>query len=211
MFKRFRGMKNYRNDAFGFEMNVPENWSLPVCRASQSHFGESIVFGCPYYESFTIVISRLSSQPLPEQTENEFRRYVRDHNYTSLEFGRITIEGNEHILARYYLGRGEWIKKYLVVLSGIEYAFTATCFYQSKLLERESVWDEIIKSFRIKTTSINAISKSDKEEKNNFIEHEPKVVDPRRTGRQSGEADYANHPPTPVDIGFQVYKKGDIS
>ena len=176
-------------------MNVPEKWTLPAFGASQTALGKSIVFGCRYFETFTLLIRPLNPQPSPEQTENEFKRYVKDNDYTSLEFGRIIVEGQEHIWARYYEWGGKWTKKYLVVISGIEYAFTATCFYQSKLLERECVWDEVIKSFHIKATSVDAKWEPDQQVKDDSNDQGQIIVEPRGVLGQSAEAEYAiEHP-----------------
>ena len=99
-------MKTYRNDKLGFEMDVPEEWSLQPFGAAHTPFGESIVFGCNYFEAFTLQIGPLNLESSLEQTENEFRRSVQGNNYSSLEFGRIIVEGKEPIWARYYLGSG---------------------------------------------------------------------------------------------------------
>lgn len=150
-------MKTYRNAELGIEMDVPEAWSLPPFGASHTPFGESIVFGCNYFEAFNLQIGPLDPEPSPEQTENEFRRYIQNNNYSSLGLGRIRVEGKEHVWGRYYLAGGKWSKKYRVILSGIEYAMTATCYYQKMLLEREQVWDTVVTSFhqRAATASKN--------------------------------------------------------
>jgi len=144
-------MKTYRNEKLGFEIDAPDEWSPPKFGASQVPFGESIVFGCTYFEAFNFQIGLLCPEQSLEQTEKEFRGYVQRNNYSALEFGRIMVEGKEHIWARYYLGGGRWNKKYLLVLSGIEYAITATCFYQNMLLEREKIWDTVVGSFHMLT------------------------------------------------------------
>lgn len=150
-------MKTYRNAELGIEMDVPEAWSLPPFGASHTPFGESIVFGCNYFEAFNLQIGPLDPEPSPEQTETEFRRYIQNNNYSSLGLGRIRVEGKEHVWGRYYLAGGKWSKKYRVILSGIEYAMTATCYYQKMLLEREQVWDTVVTSFhqRAATASKN--------------------------------------------------------
>jgi hypothetical protein len=142
-------MKTYRNEQLGFELEVPEEWTPPRGRASHTPFGDSIPFDCSYIETFNLQVSPLDPASSPEQTANKFQRYVQDNNYTSLEFGRLTVEGKEHTWARFYLGSGKWGKKYWIALDGIEYAITATCFFQNKLLEREKVWDQVVTSFHL--------------------------------------------------------------
>ncbi len=83
------------------------------------------------------------------QTEDNFRAYAEHSGFTCLTFGRFTLAGKEQVWARYCLGNGKWTKKYLVVLQGTEYAMTAACFYQNKLLEREVVWDAVAASFHL--------------------------------------------------------------
>ena len=142
-------MKTYQDEKLGFAMDVPDEWLLPAFGAARTPVGESVVFGCGYFEAFNLQIGLLNPEPSAGQTENEFRQYVQGNNFSSLEFGRLVVSGKEHIWARYYVGGGRWNKKYLVVLNGVEYAITATCFYQNRLLEREQVWDAVVASFRL--------------------------------------------------------------
>ena len=67
-----------------------------------------------------------------------------------MELGRFTVRGKEHVWARYNVGNGRWVGKYLVVLNGIEYAITATCLDEKLLLQMENAWDVIVNSFRIR-------------------------------------------------------------
>jgi tetratricopeptide (TPR) repeat protein len=143
-------MKTYQNKRFGFEIDVPEEWSLPSGGASNTPFGESsIIFGCGSSEAFNLQIGPINPEPPLDQTENEFRRYVEDNGHISLALDRLTVEGKEHVWARYYMWNGIWTKKYRIVLSGTEYAFTATCFDQKILIQREKVWDTVVASFRL--------------------------------------------------------------
>ncbi len=139
-------MKIYRNDTFAFEMEVPDEWTLPM--GSAHYFmNESLVFGCQYYEAFNIMIGPLPQPVSLEGTEDDFTRYAHAQGFTSLAFGRIATGAGEHVWARYYLGRGVWHKKYLVRPGGIEFDFTATCYYDSMLAQREQVWDQVVRSF----------------------------------------------------------------
>ncbi len=142
-------MKTYRDDKLDIQLDVPEEWSLPKFGPTHTPEGESLVFLCSYFEAFNIQIGPSSPELSLAQTEVLFRQYVQSHNWSSLEFGRIVVEGKEHVCARYYLGRGMWSRKYLIVLSGIEYAITASCYYGDMLAEREKVWDSVVKSLRL--------------------------------------------------------------
>jgi hypothetical protein len=87
-------------------------------------------------------------EPRLEETEREFARYARDCGYTELEFGRIRVEGKEHIWARYRMPQGIWTKKYMVVLDGIEYCMTASATNRQWLAQREPIWDKTVTTFR---------------------------------------------------------------
>ena len=67
--------------------------------------------------------------------------------YSNLTFGRISVQNEEHLWARYAMGWGVWTKKYLIVLAGVEYDLTATCKDQKMLSAREPVWDAVAASF----------------------------------------------------------------
>lgn len=140
-------MKTYRNAELAFEMAVPDEWSLPAFGAAHSPEGETIEFGCSYFEAFKVQVRPLSVEMSPDNVDNEFKQRLQGNHYPNLEFGRITVAGGEQPWARYYLGGGKWSKRYLVVQSGVEYSFLATCFYQNMLLEREKLWDSAVASF----------------------------------------------------------------
>ena len=142
-------MKTFINERLGFKIDVPENWALPAFEATQTPFGETIDFGCEYFESFSLLVSRVVPEQSLEQTENEFRQVAQRSGYTSLIFGRLSFAGKEHIWARYYLGGGKWSKNYFIMMHGIAYTISAFCFYQNRLLEREQVWDTVVASFRL--------------------------------------------------------------
>ena len=122
-------IKTYRNERNGFEINVPEKWSLPAQGAVRD-----VKFGCSSNEAFDVQIGSLIRETPLDQTQTRVRRYVQDKGYLALELGRFTVKGKEHIWARYHMGNGRWSKKYMIVLNGVEYAITATC------LDQESLW-----------------------------------------------------------------------
>jgi hypothetical protein len=47
------------------------------------------------------------------------------------------------------MGHGLWVKKYMIVLSGTEYAITGICADQRTFEQREQSWEAIVTSFRL--------------------------------------------------------------
>lgn len=137
-------MKTYQDKELGFFIDIPKQWSLLMKEGS-----DSIIFAHGPIEVFNVIIGFRLPERLLKYTEFEFAEYAKKKRYTDLEFGRILVGGREHVWARYNMGSGAWTKKYLVVFGGIEYAITATCFDQQLFTERERIWDEIVKSFRL--------------------------------------------------------------
>jgi hypothetical protein len=145
-------MKNYRNERHGFEINVPEEWSFPTGDVIGTPFGKSLIFGCGRNEAFNLQIGLLIPEPSLDDTEYSFARHAGNRGYTELNFGRITVEGKDHLWAKYQMGFGDWTKKYMIVFGETEYAVTATCFAPKAFAEREKVWDSIVASFRLLPT-----------------------------------------------------------
>jgi tetratricopeptide (TPR) repeat protein len=154
------GMKTYRNDRHGFEIDVPENWSAPdhserfdwasdpVPLADPHDFFQ---FGC-LNEAFNFVINPMGIEPSLEDTELEFAIYAQDHEFHDLEFGRITVGDREHVWARYRIQDQmgtRWNKKYMIVFGGTEYSITGTCNDPQWFSSRERAWDAIVTSFRL--------------------------------------------------------------
>jgi tetratricopeptide (TPR) repeat protein len=145
-------MKTYRDEGLGFEIDVPEEWSLPTRVAP-----DSLKFDGVLNETLNFAIGPLLPERLLEYTELEFRLYAHNKRYTDLEFGRISVGGRDHVWARYHMGHEVWTKKYMIVFGGIEYAITATCFDQQTFAEREKVWDAIVTSFRLRESRERSI------------------------------------------------------
>lgn len=141
--------KTYQNTQVGFAMDVPENWVFPSEEAIKSPFGVGVFFYTGPNEVFNIQIGQSKPESLDE-LEQEFRRYALGRPYIGLEFGRITASNKNHLWARYRL-KGDWTKKYLIVLGNSEYDLTATCFDQHIFVEREVIWDKVVQSFRLTT------------------------------------------------------------
>lgn len=137
-------MKKYTNEALGFEIDIPEEWPLPTILES-----DTLVFNYKPIEGLNFVIGAKLPERLLEYTEFEFRHFAHNAGHTELVFGRISVGGKDHVWARYKMPSGVWAKKYIIVFSGVEYAITASCGNQRILADRESIWDTVVKSFRL--------------------------------------------------------------
>ena len=154
-------MKVYRNEKLGFEMDVPDEWSMSVSREHHLLSCDLVIFVSEYYEEFKIEIEKLNYEPSPEQVKNKYRKLSRKNNYTSLSFGKIVVAEKEHIWARYYQGGGKWTKNYEIFISGFLYTFIANCFVQYMLLDREKVWDGVVSSFHNLPSQPSDLHKAD--------------------------------------------------
>jgi len=156
------GMKTYRNDRHGFEIDVPENWSAPDNPRIIERVLEPMPLADPHDafqlgcmdEAFNFVINPLGIEPSLEDTELEFTIWAQDHRFHDVEFGRITVVNRDHVWARYRI-EGQmgtrWNKKYMIVLNATEYSITGTCNDPQWFAGREQAWDAIVESFRLLT------------------------------------------------------------
>ena len=135
-------MKNYRDEHRGFEVDVPEEWSVHSEGSATEENG--VIFKCRPNEAFNIQIAPLSVNPFPYQVENEFRRLAEKKGLTALSFGRCMAEGREHVWGRFYMGYGQWMKKYRIILRGFDYVLTATCLEEKSLLEMEKEMQRVM-------------------------------------------------------------------
>jgi tetratricopeptide (TPR) repeat protein len=155
------GMKTYRSDRHGFEIDIPEAWLEPEHpELVEKLFGEAPPITDPHDwnqigcadEAFNFVINPLGMEPPLEDTEDEFTIYAHDHEFRGLEFGRITVRNKDHVWARYSIQDPmgtRWNKKYMIVFGGTEYSITGTCDDAQWFSKRESAWDAIVTSFRL--------------------------------------------------------------
>jgi tetratricopeptide (TPR) repeat protein len=137
-------MKTYQDKNLGFAIDIPGQWPYPIRVAP-----DNLLFDRSPIEVFNFVVGPCLPERLLEYTEFEFRQYVQKQGYFDLEFGRILVGGKDHVYTRYKMGNGVWIKKYMIVFAGIEYAITASCNNQQTFIERENTWDAVVKSFRL--------------------------------------------------------------
>ena len=164
------GLKTYRNERHGFEIDVPEDWSLDTKRAPFPFILISLVrglrlyadlqFSCGSNEALNFMIERMQVELPPDIHQLIFSINAQDMEYTDLDFGRITVGGREHTWARYCIGGKVWSKKYMIVLDGIGYAITGSCNNDSLFAEKERSWDAVVTSFRsiLDTGNIRAAS-----------------------------------------------------
>ncbi len=169
------GIKTYRNDRHGFEIDIPEDWSasddaeivervLGPIPLTDPH--DSFQFG-RRDEAFNFVINPLCLEPSLEDTEFEFTIYAQDHAFHDLKFGRITVGNREHVCAHYRIEDQlgiRWNKKYMIVFGGTEYSITGTCNTAECFANREQSWDTIVKSFRL----LVALDDSDQDTYQNY-------------------------------------------
>jgi hypothetical protein len=137
-------MKTYLNERFGFEMDIPSEWT-PREQAAPG----SVIFMLSPDETVNLQAGPMPPNNSLEQTESEFRRYAQERGYTGLDFGRITAQNKAHLWVRYRMGQGDWSKKYMLEFGASEYAITGTCFNQKTFAEKEKIWDEVAASFRL--------------------------------------------------------------
>ena len=137
-------MKTYRNKRLGFEINMPEEWTLP----ERVGLG-GLEFGCRSDEGFSVTVGPLLSHLSSEDTRRRFAEYASAQGYGKLEFGRIFVGGKYHVWVRYCMGGEECAKEYLFFFDDIGYALTGTCCNREMLDRREQVFDAVAKSFRL--------------------------------------------------------------
>jgi hypothetical protein len=116
--------KTYRDNEEGFEINVPEDWSLhrdtpsalpPILRrwASGWNTDTAVAFTRGASEILNVVVETMTPEPTPELTEASFRFYAASMNLADCEYGRIIVGNKAHTWARYQMRNGIWSKKHM--------------------------------------------------------------------------------------------------
>jgi tetratricopeptide (TPR) repeat protein len=195
-------MKNYQNEKYGFEISIPDEWSIYEGNGTSHSLGkdQTLIFKCRKNEAFNIQITPLAVKPSPYQVGLEFQQSAEKKGFTSLELGRIVIEGQEYVWARYYMGGGLWVKKYRIILNGFDYAITATCLEQKELLGMEKVWDKVVESFQL-LDSTNKNDKTALKPVGEFKEVESQALS---KSNPDGLKTYKND-----ELGFEINVPGD--
>jgi hypothetical protein len=94
-------MKTCQINPPGFEINVPESWNIISSEHVTYPEGDwSVVFQCDPLETCNIQIGPSQILSLDE-TQQLFSQLAAGTGYTSLAFGKLTVDGKEHVWARY--------------------------------------------------------------------------------------------------------------
>jgi tetratricopeptide (TPR) repeat protein len=132
-------MGTYRNEELGLKIDFPVHWPKP-----KFVFPDCVkVTSLPDFQ-FNIIVGLMDAERILEYTEAEFRQYSKKQNYTDLIVGRIRVNDNDHVWAKYNMGHDNWTKKYMITFGGIEYAVTCTCYSRENYLIYETIWDDIV-------------------------------------------------------------------
>ncbi len=158
--REFAGMKTFRSEEQGFEIDMSEDWSLykdtaPILQTMLFRLTHGwtphvdVAFTRGPSEIFNVVVESMTPEPPPEVTEHVFRLHAQQSGYANLEFGRIAVGGRMHTWARYQIAGKIWSKKYMIVLSGKGYAVTASSNDPKVFAQGEKDWDAIAASLRL--------------------------------------------------------------
>lgn len=150
-------MHTYHNKKHAFDMELPDDWAitrglarLPVLLSNILNRADILEeFSGGIDEHLNIVIEPMKPEIPPDINKLIFTLHAIKNNYTDLQFNEIIIKERHHTCATYTMGSKIWHKKYLVVLNGIGYAFTASCSIKNRNPSTETVWDVIVQSLRI--------------------------------------------------------------
>ena len=150
-------MDKYSNQKYGFEIILPTGWSKTPGISRIPILLSNIVNNADILEEFTdnsgqfinITVEEMRPEIPPDITEMIFSITAIERQYANVETGRMEIGGREHTWAKYQINQSIWSKKYLIVLNGYGYAFTASSPSDSFSTSTEETWDSFVKSFKL--------------------------------------------------------------
>lgn len=147
----------YRSDKFGFEIDLPRGWAIssgfsriPVILSNiinRANILEEFSYGNK--EFLNIVVEPMQPEIPPDINELAFTLQAQQMNYTDLRFDKITVARRLHTYADYVMNGKGWLRKYMIVIDGHGYAFTASCPLAHRSPSVENTWNRIVASFRL--------------------------------------------------------------
>ena len=150
-------MSKYRNEKYGFEIDLPSGWGVTSGFARIPVILSNVIQHANILEEFShggkeylnIVVEFIQPEIPPDINELIFTLRAREMNYTDVKFGKIMVGGRDHTCVSYFMNQKGWLKKYLIVLNGYGYALTASCPLENKNPKVEETWDNTARSFRL--------------------------------------------------------------
>jgi len=144
-------MKTFCSARYGFQIAIPNHWSCPPTGFLTRLFG---LDKNPRFASgdatLNFQMNLLPSEPPLGETENAFREYARQVGHCELRTSVMTVAGADHFCAVYRAKDGTWLKKYILVFHGVEYAVTCRLGRdECAVAEMEEEYDAVVASFQL--------------------------------------------------------------
>ena len=168
----------FMSEPYGFQLTIPDSWSgsllgrlwrffsgVKRTRNALGSVSLQTTLSGPHDQHLHIVVDPLSPG-VAEPTLDETREFYANYAYrrpmlSEVDTGTIRIGSREHFWAKYYLhgaGQPVLVKKYAILVNRVEYVLTARLGSATDghplvpddvVKSRESVYDEIVSSFRL--------------------------------------------------------------
>ena len=152
-------METFRNERYGFEIDLPDDWSYssPGLLKRLLGFGKKqFTFRGPWGYYLHLLVSSLASfEPEYNFSENVsmFKAYASRCGYTEVECGTIKVKNRDHFWSRYRIGGRLLTKKYTIILQRREYVITCRLglgdVEDKEIKEKERRYDRIVSTFRL--------------------------------------------------------------